>query len=1002
MFHSLLHQLQSRFPRRQRAVSGRKPSAARKPAFELLEERALLNGGTLWLGADVGNGNPNWSDERNWSAGLPSSENTAVFSNNPAVFSTTSVVDTPFSIVGITLDSTYNGILKLNSSLVVNFSSQWDLGTIDLGSNGSLTNNGVMTMNGAGNGDGLHGNGTFTNNGTIVQAGTTDLGVGGHDNGQGLSVKLDNTASGVIDLQSDSGFTSGNGYIVNAGIIEKTAGTGTSTVNVSLKNTGTIDAESGTIQFIGVDSSDTGTSFGTVDTNGTFRTAAGAFIDLAQGSQLPFVEKGVFTATGFGTILLDAGELDIGTSGATLNVAQTVTFSWSNAIISVPAAATLTFDGPLAVNATGFPELNGGGTFVENGVISESGSGDLQISPGDSTTTTVDISAGSTLDFLSDSKIFGSQVTSAESVLLNNAGTIEKTGGTGTSTVGIAMLNNTGIIAVSTGTLEVDGNAGSHTFTNSGNLVIEPGSVLQVGNQVDGSDFAQTAAGSFHPILAGPAQFGQLQVTGQATLAGGLNVSTTNNFAPTSSESFPVVSAGSVSGRFSALSGLRFSNGVVLNPVYSSTGVVLAALSYPLLSPPAQLGQVANGITHTTEHYQDFVTNAYLTYLGRPPDPGGFSGWVGAMQGGLTDEHLEAQFIAGPEFFAHHGGTATGWVRGMYQDLLGRTPSDTEVNGWVQALNNGLSAQSIAYDFAASTEREGIRVRDDYQTFLGRTPNQSEVAGWVNAFANGLTNESLVAGFLASPEYYNSAAKGKGDNFDWVKSVIHDEFEQRAATPGEISSLEAALMPANLSQVANQITHSTEHYQDLVTHAYQTYLGRSPDPSGLSGWVGAMQDGLTDEHLEAQFIASPEAFAHHGGTSAGWVRGLYQDLLGRTPSDAEVNGWVQALNNGASSQTIAYDFAASAEREGIRVRDDYFHYLGRTPSQTEVNGWVNAFADGLTNENLVAGFLASPEYYDSFSKGKSGKADWVTSAFLDVLQRAPTNNEFASWGGTLQ
>jgi len=110
----------------------------------------------------------------------------------------------------------------------------------------------------------------------MIQSGAGSLVVGGFVNGQGLSVQLDNTSNGVIDLRSDAGFTSGNGYITNAGVLKKTAGTGTSTINTAFKNTGTIDAESGTIQFIGNDSSDTGTSFGTVDTNGTFKTAAAA------------------------------------------------------------------------------------------------------------------------------------------------------------------------------------------------------------------------------------------------------------------------------------------------------------------------------------------------------------------------------------------------------------------------------------------------------------------------------------------------------------------------------------------------------------------------------------------------------------------------------------------------------------------------------------------------------------------------------------------------------
>jgi hypothetical protein len=145
------------------------------------------------------------------------------------------------------------------------------------------------------------------------------------------------------------------------------------------------------------------------------------------------------------------------------------------------------------------------------------------------------------------------------------------------------MISNSGTIGVYSGTLEVDaGGQAYNTFTNSGSLVIAAGSVVQIPN-----NYTQTSTGSLQPILAGPTSFGQLQVSGQVTLAGGLHVGAANNFEPTTNETFPVVSAGSTIGTFSTLSGLNFSNGISLYPVYSSTGVVL--ISQHLATAPAAL-----------------------------------------------------------------------------------------------------------------------------------------------------------------------------------------------------------------------------------------------------------------------------------------------------------------------------------------------------------------------------------------------------------------------------
>jgi hypothetical protein len=200
--------------------------------------------------------------------------------------------------------------------------------------------------------------------------------------------------------------------------------------------------------------------------------------------------------------------------------------------------------------------------------------------------------------------------------------------------------------------------------------------------------------------------------------------------------------------------------------------------------------------------------------------------------------------------------------------------------------------------------------------------------------------------------------------------------------------------PACLVPVAGSLTQSFEYYANFVTAAYQHYLGRTPQTAEVAAWARLMQQGLSDERLEAGFIGSAEYIAGHGGSGAGWVTGMYQDLLGRNPSQAEVNAWVQALNAGASPTEIAYDFAASPEREGQRVTADYEKYLGRAPSTAEVNAWVNAFAHGVSNEAVIAGFVGAPEYFQAHG---DNTADWLRSAFADTLGRTPSAGESQGW-----
>jgi hypothetical protein len=171
------------------------------------------------------------------------------------------------------------------------------------------------------------------------------------------------------------------------------------------------------------------------------------------------------------------------------------------------------------------------------------------------------------------------------------------------------------------------------------------------------------------------------------------------------------------------------------------------------------------------------------------------------------------------------------------------------------------------------------------------------------------------------------------------------------------------------SQFAGALVRSSEYYGDLITAAYQRYLGRDPDAPGLQSWISAMQSGLSDERLEANLIGSPEFYADSGGTDKGWVDAAYFDVLGRVPDSPGENNWIGVLAAGESRAAVSYDFTSSQEREGERVAADYLQLLGRTASNAEIAGWVQAIQQGKANEDVVAGFVASVEYFDVNADG---------------------------------
>ncbi len=247
-----------------------------------------------------------------------------------------------------------------------------------------------------------------------------------------------------------------------------------------------------------------------------------------------------------------------------------------------------------------------------------------------------------------------------------------------------------------------------------------------------------------------------------------------------------VVTPAGVGGSFTVRSthtyaaGGRFPLSVTVTQTGSSaTGAGFGLAHVAQNSPPPSHDKtflIADTLTTSAEYYTDFVTSAYETYLHRLPDAVGLAGWVSGMQSyGVTDEDIEAGFIGSAEYIAGKGGGPGNWapwVTSMYQDLLGRTQSPTEMQPWVNFLNGGGSTTYVAHGFAASAEREHDRVAADYERFLGRAPTDAEVAQWVNAFAQDLaTNEYVIAGFLGSTEYY---LKNYDDAVDWLFALYAD------------------------------------------------------------------------------------------------------------------------------------------------------------------------------------------------------------------------------------
>jgi Domain of unknown function (DUF4214) len=194
---------------------------------------------------------------------------------------------------------------------------------------------------------------------------------------------------------------------------------------------------------------------------------------------------------------------------------------------------------------------------------------------------------------------------------------------------------------------------------------------------------------------------------------------------------------------------------------------------------------------------------------------------------------------------------------------------------------------------------------------------------------------------------------------------------------------ESALGPPVPPPLPPSVTEVTQFYQDI--------LQRSPDPGGLAYWTGEINSGaMSAAAVEQDIIVSPE-----GQNDVMPIVQLY-DVFGRAPDQAGLNGWVHALEGGATLPNIALAFLASPEGQNdygttptaassaatdtAFVTDLYKNILGRAPDVGGLGYWVNQLAAGLPAQYEVLNFMYSPEQQQRFFAGGDALDSWVRAA----------------------
>jgi Divergent InlB B-repeat domain len=414
---------------------------------------------------------------------------------------------------------------------------------------------------------------TLDNGGTALWSGGTIGMIGG---------VITNEAGALFQIQNPASifYDGGSPRFDNAGTVRITGSGTTLFANGNFNNYHDTQIQGGTLQIDG------GLN------NGTMEVLAGTTLSVGSGT---FNASPASSITGAGNFTVAAGSA---TLSGLLNVTGTHTFSGGFAELNgnyictsntmILSDGTASFDGtgtvaPSTLTLTG-GSLGGSNVVTVGSTMtwtggSMSGSGRTVISPGATltianpsfltiTTRTLD-NGGTTVWTGAGSIVLNAAViTNRVGALFNaqnsspiffgggaprfdNAGTFRKSVNIGTTTIGGSVnFNNFGTVDIQSGFLGANGG-----YDSSSNAVLN-------------CALAGTSPGT---------NYGQLLVSGPVTLSGTLSVNLTNNFVPTTNDSFTVLTAGTCSGTFANF--IYPSNEVSMILSNTATSVIVRAMN---------------------------------------------------------------------------------------------------------------------------------------------------------------------------------------------------------------------------------------------------------------------------------------------------------------------------------------------------------------------------------------------------------------------------------------
>ena len=176
-------------------------------------------------------------------------------------------------------------------------------------------------------------------------------------------------------------------------------------------------------------------------------------------------------------------------------------------------------------------------------------------------------------------------------------------------------------------------------------------------------------------------------------------------------------------------------------------------------------------------------------------------------------------------------------------------------------------------------------------------------------------------------------------------------------------------------QVAYNFFMSSEFQSKgfFLIASYIAVLGRDPDFAGWEYYRTAMTAGLTQLQILQQLVQFTEFHIVYGSLdNQGFVQRSYQNIFGQDPDPMWVSNYTAQLNAGTMTQAQVLLAIVTSSNYQAKISNRalatllYLGFLRRSTDPLGMAFWWSELNSGVPPQVVLNGFIVSPEYVGRF------------------------------------